>query len=143
MMYLTVKWLHIVSIISWMAGILYLYRLLIYLRERGSNADIRELLVLMARRLFKYITIPAAVASLVTGITFIVLSPAVAKGGWFHLKFLCVLGLFHFTAKAGLLIGRFERQEQNLPSSTTLRIFNEIPTVLMLIIVAMAVFRPF
>ncbi len=143
MMYLTVKWLHIVSVISWMAGLLYLYRLLIYLRERGENPDIKALLVLMARRLFKYITIPALVATLITGVSFIVMSPAVAKGGWFHIKVLCVLGLYHFTAKAGLLIGRMERGEENVPSSRTLRIFNEVPTLLMLIIVAMAVFRPF
>jgi len=141
--YLWFKWLHIVSVISWMAGILYLYRLLIYLAERGSQPEIKSLLVLMARRLFKYITVPAMVVSYLAGLAMVGLMPEIAKGGWFGAKFLLVLGLTHFTVKAGLLIGRFEKGVPNLPTSKRLRILNEVPTVLMLVIVWLVVFKAF
>ena len=142
-MYLWLKWLHVVSVISWMAGILYLYRLLIYLAERGANADIKGLLVLMARRLFKYITVPAAAVSYIAGLGMVAVMPAIAKGHWFGLKFILVLGLTHYTVKAGLLIGRFEKGADNLPSSKRLRVLNEVPTVLMLVIVWLVLFKPF
>ncbi|MEN9835810.1 MAG: hypothetical protein RL011_2003 [Pseudomonadota bacterium] len=142
-MYLWLKWLHVVSVISWMAGILYLYRLLIYLAERGSNGEIKDLLVLMARRLFKYITIPAAVVSYVAGLGMVAVLPEIAKGHWFGAKFILVLALTHFTVKAGLLIGRFEKGAENLPTSKKLRWLNEAPTVLMLVIVYLVLFKPF
>lgn len=142
-MYLWLKWLHVVSVISWMAGILYLYRLLIYLAERGANADIKGLLVLMARRLFKYITVPAAAVSYIAGLGMVAVMPAIAKGHWFGLKFILVLALTHYTVKAGLLIGRFEKGADNLPSSKRLRVLNEVPTVLMLVIVWLVLFKPF
>ena len=142
-MYLWLKWLHVVSVISWMAGILYLYRLLIYLAERGANSEIKDLLVLMARRLFKYITIPAAVVSYVAGLGMVAVMPEIAKGHWFGAKFILVLALTHFTVKAGLLIGRFENGVENLPTSKRLRVLNEAPTVLMLLIVWLVLFKPF
>ncbi|MBM4252565.1 MAG: TIGR00701 family protein [Deltaproteobacteria bacterium] len=142
-MYLWLKWLHVVSVISWMAGILYLYRLLIYLAERGSNGEIKDLLVLMARRLFKYITVPAAVVSYVAGLGMVAVMPEIAKGHWFGAKFILVLALTHFTVKAGLLVGRFEKGAANLPTSKKLRWLNEAPTVLMLVIVYLVLFKPF
>lgn len=143
MLYLFFKWLHIVAVISWMAGLLYLYRLLIYLRERSGNRDNKELLAMMARRLLKVITIPAAVVTFVAGAGMLGLQPALAATGWFGVKFLCVLLMLHFTAKAGLLIGRIERGEGKVPTSKALRIMNEMPTLLLLIIVWMVVFKPF
>lgn len=143
MLYLWAKWLHIVAVISWMAGILYLYRLLIYLVERGSNPEVKSLLVLMARRLGRYITVPAMVITYVAGLGMVALNPEIAKGGWFGAKFLLVLLLTHFTVKALVLTGRYEKGLPNLPDSKRLRIYNEVPTVLMLVIVYLVLFKPF
>ena len=143
MLFLWIKWLHIVAVISWMAGILYLYRLLIYLAERGSQPDIHDLLVLMARRLLKYITIPAATVAVASGFGMVALMPSLAASGWFGAKFLLVLGLLHFTAKAGLTLKRFAAHDPKVPTAKTLRILNEMPTLLMLVIVYLVLFKPF
>lgn len=142
-MYLFFKWLHLVAVISWMAGILYLYRLLIYEAERGAKPEIHELLIFMARRLYRIITIPAMVVAFVGGIGMLTLNPTLAQSGWLQLKLVCVIGLAFATRYAGTLIGRFEQRLPNLPTSKRLRLLNEVPTILMLIIVGMAVFRPF
>jgi putative membrane protein len=141
--YLWLKWLHIVAVISWMAGILYLYRLLVYLAERGSDPSNKELLLLMARRLFKAITLPAMIVSYVAGLGMVGLVPALGHQPWFMAKFVLVLLMTHLTAKAGLLIGRFASGAPKLPTSKRLRWLNEAPTVLLLVIVYLVIFKPF
>ena len=143
MLYLSFRWLHFVAVISWMAGILYLYRLLIYQAERGASSESSELLTLMARRLYRVITRPAMIVSFVGGLGMISQRPELARTGWFQLKFLCVLGIAGMTLYAGRLIGHFAEKRPNLPTSRRLRILNEVPTLLMMLLIAMAVFRPF
>ena len=142
-MYLFFKWLHLVAVISWMAGLFYLYRLLIYQRERGANAEIHALLDLMARRLYRIITRPAMIVAFVGGIGMLVLNPDLFKAGWLHVKLTLVLAMAGATVYAARLIGRFAERAPNLPTSKRLRVLNEVPTLLMLVIVWMAVFRPF
>lgn len=142
-MYLFFKWLHLVAVISWMAGILYLYRLLIYQAERGKTAEIRDLLTFMAQRLYRIITMPAMVVAFGAGVGMISLNPDLLASGWLRVKLVCVLGLMAATRHAGALIGRFAEKAPGLPTGRRLRLLNEVPTVLMMIIVAMAVFRPF
>jgi len=144
MMYLFLKWLHFIAFISWMCGILYLYRLLVYQAEKGGKPDISELLTLMARRLYKYITTPAMVVSYCAGIGMITMNPGIFRDSkWFHVKFLLLLCMSGLTIFAGSLVTRFEKRTGKLPSSKALRVMNELPTILLLIIVALAVFRPF
>jgi putative membrane protein len=141
-MYLWMKWLHIVAVISWMAGILYLYRLLIYHRERGvASREIHELLSLMEYRLYRYITVPAMLVAAVAGGVMIYLMPAMLQAGWMHLKLLSVVFLVGSTQVAGRISRRAAVDPATLPESRTLRIANEVPTVLMLIIVGMVVFK--
>lgn len=142
-MYLFFKWLHLVAVISWMAGILYLYRLLIYHAERGASAEIHDLLSLMAKRLYRFITLPAMIIAAVGGTGMIVQNPSLLATGWLQLKLVCVLAIVVATLYAGQLMRKFARKELNLPTGFQLRILNEVPTVLMLIVVALAVFRPF
>src|SRR5262245_11898390 len=98
MAYLFFKWLHFIALISWMAGILYLFRLFVNHRERVKSDDAHELLVGMELRLYRYITTPAMLATFAGGIMMIVLNPGIIKGaGWLHLKLLCVLGLAGIT----------------------------------------------
>ncbi len=142
-MYLFFKWLHLVAIISWMAGILYLYRLLIYHAERGASAEIHDLLSLMAKRLYRFITLPAMIIAGVGGAGMIMQNPSLLNTGWLQLKLVCVLAIVVATFYAGRLMRKFAAKERNLPTGLQLRILNEVPTVLMLIVVALAVFRPF
>jgi putative membrane protein len=143
-MYLWMKWLHIIAVISWMAGILYLYRLLIYHRERGVGArDIHELLSLMEYRLYRYITVPAMWVAAVAGFAMIGLNPELLQGKWLHVKLAAVAFLIVSTVVAGKISARAAADPSSLPASRTLRIANEVPTVLMMVIVGLVVFKAF
>ena len=143
-MYLFWKWLHIIAIISWMAGILYLYRLLIYHVERGRNSPaIHELLSLMEKRLYRYITIPAMLVSWAAGIAMVVLNPVLLQQLWLANKFALVCVLTASTFYAGQLHRNFASQVGPYLRGRTLRILNEVPTLLMLAIVALVIFKPF
>ncbi|MEZ4742610.1 MAG: CopD family protein [Bdellovibrionota bacterium] len=143
-MYLVFKWFHIIAVISWMCGILYLFRLFVYHSEKGrNNNDIHELLALMEFRLFRYITVPAMAVAWIAGISIIISMPSLASGGWLHGKILFVIALTFITFKAGKMRKSFADINAQVPSSKKLRIMNEVPTILMLIIVALVVFKPF
>lgn len=142
--YLFWKWLHIVAVISWMAGILYLYRLLIYHSELGrSQPSIHELLSLMERRLYRYITVPAMTVAVAAGLFMVGLAPQIGQTGWFGAKFILVLILILATLYAGKLHQAGSLDPGRLPRSKALRYLNEVPTILMLAIVALVVFKPF
>jgi len=133
---------HVIAIISWMAGILYLYHLLVYAAERGQKAEIHALLSLMSRRLYRAITFPAMVVAWFLGLTLILLNPGLLSQSWMHLKLISIILLTGFTFYAGVLTAQFGRGEA-LPSGKTLRFLNEVPTLLMVVIVVMVIVRPF
>lgn len=143
MLYLACRWLHFVAVISWMAGVLYLYRILIYQAERGDSPESRDLLTLMGRKLYRIITRPAMVVAFLAGFGMISQRLDILQSGWFHVKFVCLLGIAGMSVHAGRLVGRFEQRTGKLPTSKQLRIYNEIPTLLMMILIGMAVFKPF
>jgi putative membrane protein len=141
--YLVLKWFHIVAIISWMAGLLYLFRLFVYHSERGQKSrDNHDLLSLMEKRLLYFITHPAMGVSWLAGIGMIVMNPVLMKGGWMHTKLLCVVGLTFMTIFAGRIHKRLVAGNSTY-SSKGLRILNEVPTLLMIIIVGLVILKPF
>lgn len=132
--------LHIVSIISWMAGILYLYRLFIYHVEETESV-VKARFEIMEERLARIIMLPAAGASFVFGAFMLALNPYLLQQPWMHAKLLFVVGLLGMTH----LAGRVRRQlaKGTCPySSKTLRILNEVPTLFMFGIVIMVIIRP-
>ncbi len=134
--------LHVIAIISWMAGILYLYRLLIYAAERRQeNAQVEDLLKTMSRRLLKAITIPAMVVSWLAGLSMIALNPGLFQLPWFHVKLTSVVLLTASTIYAWKLVEQVQKSA-DLPRGKTLRYLNEVPTLLMIIIVTMVIVRP-
>lgn len=144
MLYLWLKWLHIIAVISWMAGILYLYRILINHRERGLvNLEVHELLSLMERRLYRIITFPAMCVAIVAGLGMILSAPEMIRMGWLHVKLTAVVFLIGMTLWAGRLSQMAAIDPHTLPQSKTLRIANEVPALLMMIIVGMVVFKAF
>ena len=140
---LAAKSIHIIAIISWMAGILYLYRLFVYHRENEkTSVEIHTLLSLMEKRLLKYITIPAMILSIITGLTLVSLNPVYLNQLWFQIKAVCAMGMIGSTHAGFLIFKRFERKDFGSYTSRKLRILNEVPTLLMIIIVFMAIYRP-
>jgi putative membrane protein len=141
--YLWMRALHILSVISWMAGLLYLPRLFVYHagKERGSDAS--ETFKIMERRLLKAIMTPAMVASFLTGGYLIWnLGEAAWTMGWLHVKLTAVLLM---AAMHGMMARwcRLFAEDRNPHGGVFFRIMNEVPTLLMIIIVIMAVGRPF
>ncbi len=134
------KAFHVVSIISWMAGQLYLYRLYVY-HAMETESVVRERFQLMERRLLNAITTPAAVTSLLSGGVMLYLQPDLLRQPWMHAKLLLVLGMF---AMHGLAV-RYRKQLAKEPTATphqTFRFLNEVPTLLMIGIVILVIVQP-
>lgn len=126
-----------------MAGILYLFRLLVYASEQGvSQPAVYALLKTMSRRLLRAITIPAMVVSWLAGATMVYLNPSLLLMPWFVSKLVCVLLLTGSTFYASSLVMRYQLGENPLPSSKKLRLWNEVPTLLMILIVGLVILRP-
>jgi putative membrane protein len=141
-MYLIVKSLHLISVISWMAGMLYLPRLFVYHANATPGSELSETLKVMERKLLRYIINPAMLMTVAFGVWMILLNPDLLKMGWLHAKFLFVLGMF---AMHGILSKHRRRfaADANVKSAKYFRILNEIPTALMIVIVVLAVAKPF
>ena len=138
------KAIHVAALIAWMSGLFYLPRLYVYHCATVPGSAESERFKVMERRLLKQITTPAMIATLLLGIV-LVLTPGVvdvAHEGWFHVKMVAVLLLFGFHGAAS----RWRRdflQDRNRRPARFYRIANEVPTVLMLVAVTMAVVKPF
>lgn len=139
--YLWVKALHVIAVISWMAGMLYLPRLFIYhcAAEKGSVQS--ETFKVMERRLLKAIINPAMMVTWAAGL-WLAWRTVAYMDGWFHVKFLAVLilsGIHGYFSKAV----RMFAEDRNAKPARFWRMMNEVPTVLMIIIVIMVIIKPF
>jgi putative membrane protein len=142
MLYLYVKALHIIAAVSWMAGLLYLPRLFVYHADTDIGSVRAETFKVMERRLLKAIMNPAMIATFGFGIWMLYLNPSLLLEGWMHVKIVCVLAM----AGCHGIFGRIRRQlenDQTPYSSKAYRIWNEVPTALLIVIVIMAVVEPF
>ena len=142
MHYDIIKALHILSVISWMVGLLYLPRLFVYHADAEIGTVRAETFKVMERRLFKAIMNPAMIASFIFGIWLIALNHGLVFDTWFQIKVLAALAMAICHGKFSKMRRLLENDVQPL-SSKTYRIWNEIPTLLMIIIVFMAVLKPF
>ena len=138
-----IKALHIISVIAWMAGMLYLPRLFVYHAGAAPGSALSETFKVMERRLLRAIMNPAMIAVLVTGGLLLAnLGRDAWDAGWLHGKLAGVVGLVVMHG----LMARWRRAfaaDRNTRSETFYRFANEIPTVLMIAIVVLAVVRPF
>jgi protoporphyrinogen IX oxidase len=137
------KALHVAAMVAWMAGMFYLPRLYVYHCDVAPGSAESERFKVMERRLLKQIVNPAMIATLVFGII-LVLTPGIINWswGWWHVKLLGVVLLFGFHGAAS----RWRRDflhDRNTRPQRFYRMANEIPTVLMLVIVVMVIVRPF
>lgn len=134
--------LHIIAVISWMAGLLYLPRLFVYHADVDVGSDISETFKIMEWRLLKYIMNPAMIASWVLGLLMIYANPGMFADGWIHVKLLLVFILSGAHGALSKQVKVFKRDE-NDKSAKYFRILNEVPTALMIGIVILAVVQPF
>ena len=139
-MYPWIKALHVIAIISWMAGLLYLPRLFVYHAGLEPGAQ-SETFKTMERRLLRFIMVPAMLLSWITGLTLAV------QGGyfhaiWFHSKILAVALLTGVHFYDGVLQKAFA-EDRNTHSAKFFRFYNEAPTVLMIAIVIFVIVKPF
>ena len=139
-MLLWIKSLHVMAIISWMAGLLYLYRLFVY-HAMETEPLVSERLQVMERRLLNGITTPAAVISAATGLAMLWMLPGYLTQPWMQLKLAFVVGLGVMNALAYRYREKLVTSPQAVPH-WTFRLLNEIPTLLMIGIVIMIIVRP-
>ncbi len=141
-MYLWVKAFHIIAVIAWMAGLLYLPRLYVYHAIVEKDSARAQIFALMERRLLKAIMNPAMIITFVLGIWMVLLNPGLISEGWFHAKVVLVFGLAGVHGKFAVMRKGLETGE-NVKSDRYYRIWNEVPTVLMIAIVILVVVQPF
>ncbi len=139
-----IKSLHVIAVISWMAGLLYLPRLFVYHVERGKgDADREEMFQIMERKLIRGIMNPAMILTWVFGLLMVYAGgSAVYATAWFGIKFLmvCLMTGFHHWAslqRKALARGEYRHEGRYY------RIWNEAPAVMMIVIVIMVIVKPF
>lgn len=139
-MYEWTIWFHVISFISWFAVLFYLPRLFVYHAENIDNKGFVEVVKIQEMKLFKYIGEPSMWATIISG-SFLIYQIGFS-GGWLHIKlfFLALLIVFFYSMNKY----RLEFLEDRCTKSGKFfRMYNEIPTILMLVIVAMVVLKPF
>lgn len=149
--YLWLKAFHIISMVCWFAGLFYLPRLFVYHAELGPNAysnpeqkSFYALFCKMETKLFWFIMTPSAVLTIVFGLGLIYIAPTgvYSQAGWLHVKLLLVLGLLYYHHLCARYLKRF-KQHTNTKSGRFFRYFNEVPSVLLVLIVSLAVTKLF
>ena len=142
-LYPWIKSLHVISMIAWMAGMLYLPRLFVYHCEVKPGSAESERFKVMECRLLKLIINPAMIATWCFGLLLVATPGIVDWGaGWWHVKLLCVILM---SAVHGVLSARRRAflEDRNTKPQRYFRILNEVPTLLMIVIVFMVIARPF
>lgn len=140
------QWLvafHVIAMVAYMAGMLYLPRLFVYHANAPIGGELSETLKTMERRLLKAIINPAAIVMVLFGVLMLYANPQVAVGsGWIHAKFLLVFFMFGCHG----MFSKWRKQfasDTNTRSHKFYRVWNEIPTILMIVIIILAIVKPF
>jgi len=141
-LYAWVKALHVISVIAWMAGLLYLPRIYVYHCGVASGSEASETFKVMERKLLKYIMTPAMLASLVFGFWMLALQPGWFSDGWLHAKLVLIVALIISHFQQAKWRKAFE-EDSNEKSAKFFRMMNEVPTLLMVVIVILVIVKPF
>lgn len=136
------KALHLIAVISWMAGLLYLPRLFVYHADADKGSELSETLKIMERRLLRIIMNPAMIATWIFGICLVWANTALLQQGWLHAKLTLVILLTGFHH----VLARWRKtflKDDNGRNAKFYRRVNEIPTALMIVIVILVIVKPF
>ncbi|MEB1548444.1 CopD family protein [Xanthomonas campestris pv. campestris] len=146
-LYLWIKTFHLLFVIAWMAAVFYLPRILVNIAEAGTDTAVRARLVLMGRRLYKFGHSMLGLALLLGAVLWLGYRvipdfPTMVAGGWLHAKLFAVaLILAHYIVAGRWLKG--VDQGRALPSARALRLFNEVPVVLLVGVIWLVLAKPF
>ncbi len=140
--YLLFKSLHLIAVVSWMAGLLYLPRIFVYHVENKEKKVVTEVFETMERRLFYYIMRPAMIFTWIFGLVLIHLNGIeIFSQLWMQIKIILVILLTVYNSYLGRCLIAFKNYS-NTRSAKFFRIINEIPTVILIIVVFLAIFKP-
>ena len=139
--YLIFKALHLVSLISWMAGLLYLPRIFVYHAENNDNETVTNIIKIMEKKLYFYIMYPAMLLTWAFGLLLLHLNHELLLLTWMKIKLILVIVLTIYHFQLGSFLKDFKKNECK-KSSKFFRFFNEIPTLLLILIVFLAILKP-
>ncbi len=140
-LYLLFKSLHLIAVISWMAGLLYLPRIFVYHSEAEDNSQ-KTVFKTMERKLYNYIMMPAMMLSWLFGILLIhSLNFSVFSELWMQIKIIAVVILTYYHFTLGKYLNDFAI-DNNHKTSKFFRIYNEIPTVILVVVIFVVIFKP-
>ena len=140
--YLLFKSLHLIAVISWMAGLLYLPRIFVYHVENSEKEQATEIFETMERKLYNYIMMPAMLLSWFFGILLIhSLGFVVFSELWMQIKTAAVVILTYYHFTLGKYLNDFAL-DNNQKTSKFFRIYNEIPTIILIVVIFVVIFKP-
>ena len=140
-LYLLFKSLHIIAVISWMAGLLYLPRIFVYHSEADHDAQ-RKVFKVMERKLYNYIMMPAMLLSWLFGVLLIhTLGFSIFLELWMQIKLIAVIILTYYHFTLSKYLNDFAT-DNNQKTSKFFRIYNEIPTIILIVVIFVAIFKP-
>ena len=140
-LYLLFKSLHLIAVISWMAGLLYLPRIFVYHSEAEHDSQ-KKIFKIMERRLYNYIMMPAMLLSWLFGVLLLhSLGFSVFSEFWMQLKIAAVILLTYYHFSLGKFLNDFAI-DNNQKTPRFFRIYNEIPTIILIVVIFVVIFKP-
>ena len=140
-LYLLFKSLHLIAVISWMAGLLYLPRIFVYHSEAEHDSQ-KKIFKTMERKLYNYIMMPAMLLSWIFGILLIhSIGFSTFSELWMQIKIIAVIILTYYHFTLGKYLNDFAIND-NKKSSRFFRIYNEIPTIILIVVIFVVIFKP-
>jgi putative membrane protein len=140
--YLLLKSLHLIAVVSWMAGLLYLPRIFVYHVENKEKKEATNIFEVMEKKLFYYIMLPAMILTWVFGLALIYLNGLeIFSQLWMQIKIVLVILLSAYNDYLGRCLVSL-KNNSNTRSSKFFRIINEVPTIMLILIVFLAIFKP-
>ena len=140
-LYLLFKSLHLIAVISWMAGLLYLPRIFVY-HSNANHESQKSIFKVMERKLYNFIMMPAMILSWLFGILLIhSVGLNVFSELWMQIKITSVIVLTYYHFTLGRYLSDFAK-DSNKKTSKFFRIYNEIPTIILIVVIFVAIFKP-
>ena len=140
--YLLFKSLHLIAVISWLAGLLYLPRIFVYHSENMKTNEVCMVFKTMERKLFNYIMTPAMILSWLFGLVLIsTIGFEVLSSKWLQLKLILVILLTFYHFYLGAILVDF-KNDINKKTSKFYRCLNEVPTIILILVVFIVIFKP-
>jgi len=140
-MYLWIKAFHLIFMVTWFAGLFYIFRLFVYHVKFKDQENMCKAYEIMEKKLIYMISHPAMLLTIITGVFMLAKNPAVFKSGWFHGKLLAVVLLIGYQIFAGITRRKFAKGNFFLTEKAC-RLINEVPTLLLIVIVILAIVKP-